>query len=77
MTPTIGRSRKTLPEGPIVSYAYTPGTSYRAGGDTYVYDARTVGPRDQGHWRCLIYTYDAAGNRRLVTTPQGTTTFYL
>ncbi|MGB2985952.1 MAG: putative Ig domain-containing protein, partial [Phycisphaerae bacterium] len=69
--------RKDLPDGSSVSYAYAPdGLRTLAGGDTYTYDSRgrlLTEIKEGG--AALSYTYDEAGNRTSVTTPEGTTTY--
>jgi RHS repeat-associated protein len=70
-------TQKNLPGGAGVSYDYAPsGLRTQAGGDSYEYDARgrlTMETKASGD--VLVYTYDDAGNRSSVTTPEGTATY--
>ncbi|MBI3245681.1 MAG: VCBS repeat-containing protein [Deltaproteobacteria bacterium] len=68
---------KNLPGGVVVSFAYTPnGLRLQAGGDAYVHDGRNwLTTETKANGDILTYTYDAAGNRSTMTTPQGTTTY--
>ncbi|MFN8604310.1 MAG: RHS repeat-associated core domain-containing protein, partial [Candidatus Binatia bacterium] len=68
---------RTLPGGSVITTVYTPeGRRTQAGGDVSVLDARGhVLQETRASGDVIAYTYDAAGNRASMTTPNGTTTY--
>jgi RHS repeat-associated protein len=68
---------RTLPGGSVITIGYTPeGRRTHAGGDVSVLDARgRILQETKASGDVIAYTYDAAGNRASMTTPQGTTTY--
>jgi len=71
------QTAKNVPGSGVVAYAYSgSGLRTQAGGDSYSYDARgRLSQESKASGEVLSYTYDAAGNKASLTTPQGTTTY--
>lgn len=68
--------QKNLPDH-VVTYSYTgTGSRTQAGNDNYLYDSRDLLVREiKASGENLVYTYDAAGNKTSVTSPQSMTTY--
>jgi len=66
-----------LPGAGTIRYGWTPtGLRTQAGGDTYAYSARgQLLQERKATGKTITYTYDAAGNKASITTPQSTTTY--
>jgi RHS repeat-associated protein len=66
-----------LPGAGTIRYGWTPtGLRTQAGGDTYAYSVRgQLLQERKATGETITYTYDAAGNKASITTPQSTTTY--